>query len=205
MKNIKTLIMAAAIGLLALSTMAGTPDPYPVYTATGVDVGTTLNYAIIGCHSSNAGTPVLTYLNFISDHATPIATFYKAGTPIMVTGANTTTSIPAATNSIAGYVGAGIIVIQHMATDTYERRILGTCTSTAIVVTVAPTTATAAGDRIWLCTADGTISGVQNTVREVVGTGIFAGQANKPLLIDLNNTTSAAAVNINCATATFVK
>lgn len=201
MNKTKRILLGAALSLaLTLTLAAGTPDPWPAYATGGTDVGNTLCYAVISAHSANAGAPVVTYLNATSDLSSSKVQFYTCGATVPVTGANTTTTIPATTNNASGWVANGIIVIQHIATDTYERRIISSVTSSNVVVTVAPTAATAAGDKMWLATTAGSIPCGATTL--IITGDCYAGQPQKPLLLEVDGTSSC---QINAVAAKYVK
>jgi hypothetical protein len=68
------------------------------------------------------------------------------------------------------------------------------------VVTSAPTTAIASGDEIWPMTTAGFIPCGAATTLSLVGNGIYSGQPGKPLLLEVDGTSSC---QINAVSATF--
>lgn len=192
-------------GLFALLMVIGTAcaqQELSVWAGGGTDVGTTLCYTVVSANSKNNAQPVLTYISYSSDKAASALTFYNiTNAPAAVSGANATTNVPVIRTN--GFTAGDIVVLRHKATDTYERRIVGTFyTNNSVPVTVAPTVATAAGDILYKCvtTGAGTIP-IGATTNSINGPGIYAGQRGLPLLIDLDGT---SAVQINAATATYV-
>jgi hypothetical protein len=196
MKYLKTFLIAA----LMLPLVASAVPEVPVYSTGGTDVSTTLCYAVISANGKNQGNPVITYLNATSDKSASIVQFYKAGTPTAANYVSTSTSIPVvATN---GFASTDVIIIRHLADDTYERRVLTTFTSsTNLTVTSAPTTALAVGDLVYKATAAGTIPCGATTV-SLSGAGIYSGQAGKPLLLEVDGT---SACQVNAVSAAYVK
>lgn len=190
--------------LACLTLKADQPVARAAYSTGGTAVGTTLSYAVVSPFTSVAGgAPVITYISGTSDKAGSILKFYNTGTNSSANFVSTTTSVPVtATN---GFGINDIIVIQHVATDTYERRILTTFTSaTNLTVTVAPTVALAVGDRVFDCNTNSAATiPVGNATKEVVTAGIggvYAGQPGQPLLIDLDLTSAG---QINTVTAVY--
>lgn len=169
----------------------------------GIKVGTTLCYSINSALSANQGTPLLTYISATSDKAGSALQFYNVTTNTDCNFVSTTTSIPV--RSTNGIAVNDIIVLRHAIDDTYERRIVTTFTSaTNLTVTVAPTVAMAVGDFVYRCATNGAYIPVGNATVQIIGTvaGIYAGQPNMPLLIDLDAT---SACQINLATARYAK
>lgn len=199
----KTSILTAVLLALVI-TPAFAVDELAVWAGGGTDVSTNLCYSVVSANSKNQGSPVLTYLNATSDKAGSVVQFYTAGQPVVANDTNTTVTIPVNVSNSSNYFNAngGIIVIQHKATDTYERRVLTTFTGTTnIVVTVAPTTTVAIGDIIWPMTAAGSIPVGNATLTLGPGDGIYCGQKMKPLLMEIDGT---SACQINAAAAKFV-
>lgn len=194
-------ILCPLLLLLGLAARAPAADALKAFAGTSTDVGTTLSYYIASAYSENGGAPIVTYVNATSDKAASVLQFYTCTTACMVTGVNSTVTIPMATNGFSGYVANAILILRHTATDTYERRIVSTATTTNVVLTAAPTTATAYGDLVYVCTAAGAIP-VTATTKELDGPGIYAGQAGKPLLVDLDAT---SACQINAISGYYLK
>lgn len=196
-KLISTLLVLAVVCLPAqLFAQSGLKS-----TATGgTDVGTTLCYAVISANGNNQSAPVLTYLNATSDKAASVVQFYTAGTPVRADVASSTTNLVVASGDTNGFAANDVVIIRHLATDTYERRILTpNTTATNLNLTVAPTTTVAVGDLIYKATAAGSIP-VGNATKELVGPGIYAGQRGKPLLLEVDGT---SACQINAVAASY--
>lgn len=194
-----------ALALCAPATLkADQPVARTAFSTGGTAVGTTLSYAVITPFSSQAAaTPVVTYISGTSDKAGSIFKFYNTSTNTSANFVSTTVSLPV--QSTNGFAVNDIVVIQHVATDTYERRILTTFTSaTNLTTTVAPTVALAIGDRVFDCNTNSAATiPVGNATKEVVTSGIggvYAGQPGQPLLIDLDLTSAG---QINTVTAVY--
>jgi hypothetical protein len=162
----------------------------------GTDVGNTLCYAILSTAGEGGKAPVITYLNATSDKAGSIIQFYTCGQVVSASHGSTTVSVPV--NATNGFTAADIIIIRHGATDTYERRILDTFTSaTNLTTTVAPSVALVPGDIIYKAVVAGTIP-VGAATKELNGVGIYAGEKGKPLLLEIDGTSSCQ-INAVCA------
>lgn len=163
----------------------------------GGTAGTTVSSGILSSRGNTGNAPTVTYVSATSDKSTSKILFYNVATSTGITGANTTTSIPVtATN---GFAANDILIIEHQTTDTYERRIVSSVTATAVVVTVAPTTATVSGDVLHDCTTASSIPVGAATV-SAIGNGIYVGQAKKPLLVEVDGT---SACTLNAVTANY--
>ncbi|HVX56971.1 MAG TPA: hypothetical protein VHA37_04515 [Candidatus Saccharimonadales bacterium] len=150
----------------------------------------TASSAVISANGLNAGAPVVTGLSAASDKAGSVVQYYKVNSMTVATNVNTTTSLPV--NTTNGFLSGDVIVIRHAATDSYEKRILTTYTTVGTMnVTVAPTTALAAGDTIYDVSVAGAIpwGPLTNTI---TGAGICSGQPGMPLLLDITGTSSCA-------------
>jgi hypothetical protein len=166
------------------------------YATGGTDVGTTLCYAVISANGRAQVAPVITFLNVTSDKATSVVQFYTLGSPTGASQTNATVSVPVGSTNT--FVSGDVIVIQHLADDTYERRVLTTFTSsTNLTLTVAPTSAVVPGDLIYRATTAGFIPCGAATL-SLTGSGIYSGQPGKPLLLEVD-CTSAGQVNAVCA------
>jgi len=194
MKN--WIISSIVLACLTLSALAA-PESYTVYAGGGTDVGNTISYAVVSARSENGGAPVVTYVSATSDKSGSVVQFYSVDTNQVATTASTATVyLPvSATN---GFASGDIIVIRHMTSDTYEKRILTAFnTNGVLILTAAPGTATAVGDLIYKVTAGGTIP-VGAATATLYGEGIYAGQKGKPLLLEVDGT-SACQLNAVCA------
>lgn len=198
MKINKNLFLIAGMALLATSVFAA---DLTYWSGGGTDVGNTLCYTVVS-RSGVKPTPVLTYLNATSDKAASVVQFYNAGVPVAASLTNSTTSIfVSITNANTAFTtNGGIIIINHVATDTYERRILtGGGTGTNLVVTVAPTSAVLPKDLIYQATTAGSIPvGAANL--SLVGPGIYSGTPGRPLLLEVDGT---SACQLNAAAADY--
>lgn len=199
MKN--SLKFIAASFLVAFSPSAFAIDPWPVYATGGTIVGSGTNYAVISAHSVNGGAPVITYLNATGDSATNRVLFYSASVPQAITNVNSTVTLPVTTN-INGFVAGAIVIIRHVAADTYERRVISSVTTSTVVLTVAPTSATATGDQLYLATPAGYIP-VGVATLSLTGPGIYSGQRQRPLLLDIQSVTGTNAT-INAVAAEYI-
>jgi hypothetical protein len=204
-KLILTALMAASVALVSLPAI-GAPE-WSVWSGGGTDVSTTLCYSVVSARGKNGGVPVITYLSATSDKAGSVVQFYTASNAVTVQAANTTVTIPLSGSAITNVAlcfntNGGIVVIEHKATDTYERRILGASGSdTNLVVTSAPTVALAAGDVIYPMYTAGSIPVGNATLGLGPGDGIYSGQAGRPLLLEVDGT---SACQINAVSAKFV-
>lgn len=193
-------LIVAVFGL-AFSLNVRALEPWPVYATGGTDVSTTLCYAVISAYSVNGGSPVVTYLDATSDKAGSVVQFYSSSAPINVTGSSSTTNLACSTNGIVGVASNAVLVIQHTSTDTYERRIAYLVGPTNVAVSATFDSAVAAGDKIWLQTAKGSIP-VGNASISKLGDGIYSGTPGRPLLLEVDGT---SACQINAANAKYVK
>lgn len=190
----------AGLAFIALATVAIALPP-PGYGFTGGNAsGTTLASVIISARSANIGAPQLTHLNVTSDKAGSLLKFYVPSASTAANFTNSTTSLPV--NQTNGFASSDIIIIQHVNTDTYERRVLTTFTSsTNLTVTSAPSTAVIPGDIIWDVgqTAVANVP-VGNTNISLIGNGLFAAPPGQPVLLDLDGT---SACSINAVSGTY--
>lgn len=197
----KTLIIMA---MLVIASIIGSnvlaQDAYSVYAKGGTTISTNLSTVIIGTRSRNGGQPLITYINATGDTAASVVKFYNVTQRTTANYVNATNVIPVtATN---GFSSGDVIVIQHVAADTYERCLLTTMGSTNLLTTIAPTSALAVGDNIFKVTAAGTIS-VGSATKELNGAGIFSGTRGNPLLVEINGI-GTNTINLNAVNAVFV-
>lgn len=201
--TLTTLRLAALLALAALllprPAAAQPAEGLAVWAGGGTDVGTTLCYTVVSANGRNGQAPVLTYLSATADNATNTVKFYTVGAPARCVTTNTTVTIPVASTN--GFGSGDIVVIRHHLTDTYERRVLDTLTiSTNLVTTVAPGESVVPGDLIYKATYSGAFIPVGNATIGLAGNGLYAGQAGKPLLLEV---TGAAACQVNAACANY--
>lgn len=189
-------VVLASLALSAYSQNAG---------LTGVSIGGTvvsgaLNYAVISAYSATGLPAKVTHIDGTSDLATSKFLFYSVPAYCGITNTNTTVTIPV--NQTNGFAANDIVVLRHVATDTYERRVITSLVSNSIVLTVAPTVAVRNGDIMYTCRTNGFIPRSNSSTNTVVDspTGFYTAQPNLPLLIDLDGT---SACTINLVNATY--
>jgi len=106
-----------------------------------------------------------------------------------------------------------VIIVKHIADDTYEKRILqtsGQSDATNLSVTVAPWGTTVPGDILYQCNTagGGTIGLVTNATavnsmrQSLQGENIYSGQLGLPLLLEVDQTTTLG--NVRLVTAKFL-
>jgi hypothetical protein len=203
-------ILMAAFAVLSLLAVALTPafaavtqPPTLIGFSTGNASNATIASVIISTHSVNAGAPTIKHINAHSDLATSAVSIWTTAVPPADANyTNTTVSIPV--TSTNGFAASDIIVIQHAASDTYERRILTTFTSaTNLTVTVAPTTAVAVGDVIWdMGASAAAVIPVGAATLSLTGENLFTGPAARPVLLDVNGTNVS---QLNCVSGLYVR
>ena len=205
MKNIVKLFMAIALLVaLALPAMAA-----PEFL-TGFSVGTTNqnatpSYAIVPANSKNGGTPFVTSLTFGSDKAASRVTTYRVVCSAPSTMTNSTVTFAVAnnaafTNTAGMSTNAGVIIIRHLADETCEKRILAWSgvTGTNLVVTVAPMQTILPGDIIYGCVSAGAAivpSAYGISTNTITGSPVLVGQPGKPLLLEVDLTSSGGLYN----------
>ncbi len=193
------------IGLTALSVLLSNVMPASALdTALGFSLTTSNTAAnipswIIVPSKANAAAVVQTIAGG-TDLATAVV---KAYTVDFVTTASpstnyTTNIVCGTTNNIAD---GGVIIIQHKASDTYEKRtVAGThAVIGALSVTVPPVGVVTNGDTIYHCSTNyaGQIDCRQflanstNFIYSSSAGALFYGQVGKPLLLELNGTSAA--------------
>jgi hypothetical protein len=198
----KSFILGAVLSLCAFVSMPVSAQLLSYSGGCG-DGNATNSCTIISANGKlgtpGVGQPLVTYINVTSDKSTSKLNWYSVGAPVACTGPNSTTRIDVANTNT--FVAGDVVIIQHVAGDTYERRVITASTgATNLVTWWAPATACAAGDLVYRCTKIGNGIPVGATNFIWAGTGLIAGQAGAPLLIDLDGT---SAVSINCITARY--
>lgn len=193
MKRLSLLAVATLALGLAASAQTLSRDTFNISVGGGGSVGTTNSYFVIGAKSVYGGAPLVTYVDATSDLTTSVIQCYRVGYVMRATVTNSTTTVYVDAVP-SGATNAGIIVIRHLADDSYERlAVTSTSSSTNLTTTVAPATTTVPGDFVYYMHTNGKIP-VGNTNKAVSGVGIFAGQKDLPLLIEVNGT-SACTLN----------
>ncbi len=159
-----------------------------------------VNYAVASASSFFAGPPVCSFLSATSDKAGSVAQFYAATATVQL-GTNTT---PTNIQTLASSVGiltnstASLVIIRHLATDTYDRAKIST--NDLVSITLDPnypltqTTSTVNGDLLYLMAKAGKIPVGSATITIGPGGNVFVGQLNRPLLVETtgNNYTNVA-------------
>jgi len=199
MNNIKRMIVALVATMGVMLAQAGQYDnTASVSTTNG---STTLSWAIGTSIGANGGTPVVTYLNATSDKGGSGVQFYKVANTVIATAANTTVTIPVVTTS--GFTNADVVVIRHVASDTYEKRTLDTGgTDVTIKTTAAVLTAVAAGDIIYRIVTTGAPK-IPVGVGTLSSSGfLYAGQRGYPIYAEVDGGTNAT---LNLMTVQFLK
>ncbi len=197
-----------AIALCSLTPAHAAPPTYKTYSAGSTNAGT-LAYAVIGANSDNAGAPVVTAIDATSDKAGSLVQFYKVLAEEIASFTNSTVTLPVVNTN--AFANSGTVLIRHLYTDTYEKRALTTSTgSTNLVLTVAPLEAVAPGDIIYkvVSAGSGALSLKTNSFTvansgmscQMTGSAIYSGQKGKPLLLEVDATTTGT---INGVTARF--
>lgn len=200
MKFTKTIFGAVlTVALLAITVCADPVEPggYTIFSRGTTNGATALSSVIIGANSANAGTPVVTSISAVSDKALALVQFYRVTGETAVTATNSATSLYVT----AGGVDSGVIIIRHLINDRYEKRTLTTSTNVlGLVLTVAPQQSAIPGDVVYFATSTGSGALALSTnnvpfgstmALNVSGSALFSGQKGKPLLAEVDGTSSA--------------
>jgi len=204
-------ITGLAVGSYAATILVGkggagkadnSPFTGPLFQSTSTtNAATVLSYAILTAKSVNGGVPVVTHAEATSDLISAKLQFYRVTGITRVGYTNSTVTIPVdQTNGIAE--GSAVVIIRHFADDSYEKRILTTSTgATNIVTTVAPLGTCVPGDLVYRAVTagagflpfTGTNTGIASSLswRYDNAGGIFTGQAEVPLLVEIDGTSAA--------------
>ncbi len=210
MKFAKSPILALALLALAIpviSTQAAAPDPVNGWAVTTTNGGTTLSYAIVSPRGTQSGAAVrVQYLNATSDKSTSKVQFYKVDAQSAITYTNSTTTLFVNTTNNGVNWQSGTVIIRHNIDDSYEKRTLGANTgSTNIAVTVAPMGTVLPGDIVYHVTTTGAGSIPVGSATLTLGPtsgAIYIGQKDKPLLLEIDATTSGT---LNVASGDYVR
>lgn len=179
-----TLVAMVAVPAFALDT------PVNGFGVGSTNGATTLSWAIVSARSANNGTPAVSYINATSDKSTSKVQFYKVTAQAVAQLTNSTTTLYV--RGTNGFASGDAVVIRHIADDSYEKRTLtSNSASTNLVVTAAPLGAVTQGDIIYkvVTTGAGSIPCGSATITPS-GTYLYVGQQGKPLLVELDATTS---------------
>lgn len=197
MKKLIHILAAVALFATAFTASAQLP-PRLVFAGNGTAIGSTNSHYIVP--ANGAGAPLITSWDVTGDTGSTLR-FYTASAPTILTAASSGNTIPCIGSAFAANDTA---VLWHRVTDTYERLVVSSATSTNIVSTASPTVAGAAGDIIFKMSVAGTASGVTNTsgVQRYSAGGLFASDVNKPILVQFTGTSAAS---INSVAGTYVR
>lgn len=218
LKIFATSLMACLTLFLSFTALAATapfapPAPWVGYSTAATNSATPA-WAVISANSANGGAPVVTEIQANSDKLSGLVTFYKVVAQAGVIFTNSTVTLYVANTN--GFDVAGtIVVIRHKGDDTYERRVLtatGQSASTNLALTVAPYSPVVPGDVVYALTTSGagkmlmstnTLSGIANSNFVArAGTSLYVGQANLPLLVEVDYTTVG---DLKLVTAKYVR
>jgi hypothetical protein len=210
MRNKLSLFTATLLGLASFlvgmpteASVLENPIGYNTFSGAGTAQSTTNAFYVAGNYTLTKGTPTVRYLNVSSDLANSVVQFYVVSNQVSVvngTNAGTTNFVCSATN---GFVAGDILLIKHTSSDTYERLPCFAVQNTnQIVVKYPPISQVNNGDTIWRAKPAGAIAigAASNTVPTGAGMFIYAGQYDKPLLIEINGTSTAT---INAVSGDF--
>lgn len=212
MRNTLSILVTGALAASALfcsepasASVLENASGYNAFAGSGTDQGTTNSYYVAGNFTLNPGTPVLRYINVASDLAPSKVTFYtltNMTTIVNPTNTGLTNFVVASTN---GYASNNIIVIKHLASDTYERLpVWFVGLTNQITVKYPPLGTCAQNDPIWMANAAGVIPiGVaSNSVPTGPIDFLYAGQYKLPLLFEVNGTSTA---HINACAGNYLQ
>lgn len=199
MKNLLKSILAGA--LLALAFTASALDvPNIGFSVSTTNSGVSPSYVVVSARSANAGAPAVYAINADSDLASSVLRTYKV-TGQTVARYATNSTVTLSVSDTNGFISGTVIVIQHLATDNYEKRTLTTMTTaTNLVTTVAPLEAVVPGDIIYAVSTTGAASlkwGASTNNLNGGGGPIFVGQKAKPLLVEITGTTLLGINNLS--------
>lgn len=206
MNKIKAILTMAALAAMATAGL-GEPATYSSFSAGTTNGATALSWVVIGANSANSGTPIVTMIDAVSDKAASKVQAYRVTGEVAATHTNSTVTLPV----VVGDVDSGTILIRHLLSDTYEKRTLTTATgATNLVVTAAPLAAVIPGDVIYYISSTFAPSITLKTNSflgadlgyslQLSGPQLIAGQKGKPLLLEVDGTSSAT---LQGATAKF--
>lgn len=200
MKKFLTLI--AALALLACAFTCPAADVRYTFSGTGTAISTTNSHLIIP--ATGVGDAVVVAVDATGDTSPSVLRFRPCNTRTLLTAA--TAASPGTNLTCVGsaFAAGDIVVLQHVAADTYERLVVSTASATNVTTTAAIGTAAAAGDVLWLTSAGGTLSSITNTsgVRITAEGGIYAINRGLPLLINLTGTNTPT---INSVTVKYLQ
>lgn len=201
MKKLQS-ILSLGIALAALCLAAPPAEAAnTVFSGQGSAYSTNTSYYVVsaGPQIPQESIPQIEYLNVQSDtlsvsNARGAVLFYRAGAPSELSAASggATNTVRLASGGTAFTVG-GVVILQHVAADTYERLVVMTNSATSVSFTNATASAVDLGDRIYLATVAASLP--VNTTVPAAGAGnkefappkpLFSGEEARPLLVEVN-------------------
>lgn len=209
--------LALVAGMTAQAQSVLPDDYFAVSSATTCRQGgrfDTTNYWACIPQSDNGGHPVITLLSLRTDLAASAVRFFVPGTNVSVTITNA--SVPQPTNYFGvtstnnKFVANDRLIIEHRNSGfkpkQFELAHVDSISGTVITLKSNLAAVVVAGDVVWkvqqqgqmissYSTTGGTaLAGTTNTV--VSAQGFFAGERNKPVLVELNATATAGLDNV---------
>ena len=198
------LVLALMFIVLIGQAQAAPPPALTGFGAGGSGPGAnSISNFVVSANAANGGVAVITYLNVTGGNSDNVTKFYQpSGYATIATNANSTVTIPVGIGNTNGFAAGDIVVIRHVATDTYERRVLDTFANNySLTLTVAPSTALVAGDVIYKMTLSGQI--ITGTAKEINNPGgLYWGARPGPVLLDVSGT-SVALTGIQCVSGYY--
>lgn len=178
----------ASLALCAALVSPANAQEVKTFAGTGTATSATYSTYIVPI---GTGTPRVQYINATADNATNAVHFYTPAAPVVVT---TTTNATQAIVYAPGITGTPKVVIYRRSAGTYEYGVVSSVAAGYITLT-ANTTATTAGDQVFVMTLGGTIP-VGNATKEVNASSgaAFNGTKGRPLLVVCSGA-SAATIN----------
>jgi hypothetical protein len=201
----KRLFLTVLLVLGCMPAFAALPDPPAGFGVGTTNGATTLSWVIVPARSANNSAAAVTYINATSDKASSVVQFYRVTAQTQATYTNATVTLPVTGTNQGVNWNSGTCIIRHMVDDSYEKRSLTTGTgSTNIVLTAAPLGTVVPGDIIYFATttAAAKIPVGAATLALSAASPIYVGQVGKPLLMELDSTTTGT---LNAAGGTYIK
>lgn len=190
MKTIKYFI-AALLVCLRLPAFA-LDDPQNGFGVGSTNFNVNPSWAIIPARSANGGAPAVNFIAAGSDLAGAVVSFYKV-TAQTVARYSTNVTVTLSVDRTNGFASGTVIIIQHLANDSYEKKILTTMTaSTNLITTVAPAGTVSPGDIIYAVSTSSAPSIAWGATTNTISAAapIVVGQRGKPLLVEINSTSA---------------
>jgi hypothetical protein len=184
-KGLFGLVLASvAIIALAISPPVSAQETY--FSGVGTAVSTNESFVVLKASGDQGGqgVPRVEYLNATADTATGELVFWEAGDPVELTASSSgTTNILRCVGTT--FVTNSLIILRHLATDTYERLLVMTNSATSVTLTNATAAAVAKGDLVYLLTPGPRLP-VGNATKEYAPANpLYSGNEARPTLIRL--------------------